>query len=354
MKILYGVQGTGNGHLSRARSMCKHLSNGPFEVDYLFSGRQREDYFDMDAFGNWDCRRGLTFSTNKGKIQILSTLRNVAAKTLINDIKSVRTDDYDLIISDYEPIVAWAAHRAKRDCLGIGHQYAFNHNIPIKGDNIATRLIMNKFAPTTHGLGLHWYHFNAPILPPIVDTLDHVAIQPSDDIIVYLPFEDPDSVCKLLKQVTTKRFQYFGHFKDTRIDQNIVCNPISREKFQKELHNCSGVISNAGFELASEAINLGKKILVKPLHGQMEQISNALAIQELGLGRAVNKLTPSVIEDWLHHQQAAKVDYPDVAQHIVEWLQTGNLQNQNDLIADLWNKTHSNGLSTFKPYQLAA
>jgi len=163
LKILYGVQGTGNGHLSRARSMSHHFNKSTFEVDYLFSGRDRANYFDMESFGNWDCKRGLTFSTHKGKIKIASTLKNVNANDLIKDIKALPLDDYDLIISDYEPITAWAAHKAKRHCLGIGHQYAFNHNIPIQGDNVITRLIMNKFAPTTHNLGLHWYHFNAPI-----------------------------------------------------------------------------------------------------------------------------------------------------------------------------------------------
>lgn len=355
MKILYGVQGTGNGHLSRARSMSYHLNNSLFEVDYLFSGRNHADYFDMEGFGNWDCKRGLTFSTHRGKIKIFSTLKNVKAGELIHDIKNLHLDDYDLIISDYEPITAWAAHRAKRDCLGIGHQYAFNYDIPLKGDNIVTRLIMNKFAPTTHNLGLHWYHFNAPILPPIIDTLEATDNSKSSDaVIVYLPFEDPDSVCKLLKQFPGTRFLYFGNFPATRIDNNIVINPIAREKFQRELAAAKGVICNAGFELASESIHLGKKILVKPLHGQMEQVSNALALQQLGLGKATNKLTVAVIEKWLREFVPRQVRYPDVAKHIVAWLTQGDFKNQEDLIAQLWQLTQSNGLSTFKPYKKAA
>ncbi|MBP7664242.1 MAG: glycosyltransferase, partial [Shewanella sp.] len=39
MRILYGVQGTGNGHLSRARVMAKALMKQDIEVDFLFSGR---------------------------------------------------------------------------------------------------------------------------------------------------------------------------------------------------------------------------------------------------------------------------------------------------------------------------
>jgi uncharacterized protein (TIGR00661 family) len=47
---------------------------------------------------------------------------------------------------------------------------------------------------------------------------------------------------------------------------------------------------NAGFELASEAMFLGKKILVKPLAGQMEQLSNALVIDSLELGMVMKRL----------------------------------------------------------------
>ncbi len=47
MRILYGVQGTGNGHLSRARVVAKALAKHYIQVDYFFSGRQPEQFFDM-------------------------------------------------------------------------------------------------------------------------------------------------------------------------------------------------------------------------------------------------------------------------------------------------------------------
>ena len=45
MKILYGVQGTGNGHVTRARIMAKAFAAKGVEVDWVFSGRPREDFF---------------------------------------------------------------------------------------------------------------------------------------------------------------------------------------------------------------------------------------------------------------------------------------------------------------------
>lgn len=45
MKILYGVQGTGNGHIARARAMSKAFESHDVQVDFLFSGRAPENTF---------------------------------------------------------------------------------------------------------------------------------------------------------------------------------------------------------------------------------------------------------------------------------------------------------------------
>ena len=42
IKILYGVQGTGNGHLTRARELGQSLKAAGVQVDFVFSGRNRE------------------------------------------------------------------------------------------------------------------------------------------------------------------------------------------------------------------------------------------------------------------------------------------------------------------------
>ena len=76
MKILYGIQATGNGHITRARAICEAFTKLDIEVDYLFSGREREKFFDMEAFGNWRCLPGLTFIHKEGKIRPLATFRH--------------------------------------------------------------------------------------------------------------------------------------------------------------------------------------------------------------------------------------------------------------------------------------
>jgi len=68
MKILYGIQGTGNGHISRARMLARHFQKTNIDVTYLFSGRDRDDFFDMEIFGDFICVRGLTFYSIDGAV----------------------------------------------------------------------------------------------------------------------------------------------------------------------------------------------------------------------------------------------------------------------------------------------
>jgi uncharacterized protein (TIGR00661 family) len=60
LKILYGVQGTGNGHIARTRALLPALKNKDVEIDFVFSGRSEEDFFDMQEYGNYRVFRGLT------------------------------------------------------------------------------------------------------------------------------------------------------------------------------------------------------------------------------------------------------------------------------------------------------
>ena len=59
MKILFGVQGTGNGHISRSRTLARALRVRGLAVDYLFSGRPADGYFEMAEFGVSKSYRGL-------------------------------------------------------------------------------------------------------------------------------------------------------------------------------------------------------------------------------------------------------------------------------------------------------
>lgn len=348
MKILYGVQGTGNGHISRARAMAPYLEAAGAEVDYLFSGRNQSEYFDMEVFGQWQCQAGLTFISSQGKTCPVATLLHNKLGQLLNDIKTLDLCEYDLVISDFEPITAWAARRQKVRCVSFGHQYAFNYPIPIEGGNWLSRNMMRWMAPAKLQLGLHWHHYDQPILPPIIDLTEQARPAIKDKILVYLGFESPDDVIPLLQRFPSKTFYYYGHFDKNEVRGNVQLRPLSRAGFKHDLADCEGVISNAGFELTSEALHLGKKVLVKPLTGQMEQLSNALAMRELALGDSMSHLDHRAIEAWLNSDHCPRCQYPDVAKSIVDYLLAGDFKEMElqALSDSLWAQTKTSNVIT--------
>jgi uncharacterized protein (TIGR00661 family) len=341
MKILYGIQGTGNGHLSRARAMAKHLIQTDADVTYLFSGRPHNDYFGMETFGKFETRSGLTFSIDQGKVQYLKTALHNNVFHFIRDVKQLNIDEYDIILNDFEPISAWAGKLRQKTVINLGHQSAFKYDIPVAGSNFLARIIFKYFAPGDINLGLHWYHFNQPILPPIINLdTDNGYISEDRKILVYLPFENQDKLIKTLQLFVDHEFYVYAKENVPLDFDNIHIRPFSVHGFQYDLATSNGVMCHAGFELPSECLYLGKKLLLKPVHNQMEQYSNAFALQQLKLGQIMNSVDCHSIEAWLDSKpHVIKVDYPDVAYHIVQWILDGNWNDVKSLSDNLWKKT---------------
>ncbi len=341
MRILFGVQGTGNGHITRARALSTELKNAGIEVDYIFSGRPASEYFNMEPFGSYKTYRGLTFATNNGQIQYLKTAITNNILNLRYEIKSLDVHDYDLIITDFEPVSAWAARLQNLPSLGIGHQYAFDYNIPVEGSNWMAKSIMKHFAPATVSLGVHWYHFDNPVLPPIIEApIEHARVQPRK-ILVYLPFENIKPICAWLEAEKDFEFYIYHHLTEPEEHGHLHLRPLSREKFQADLASCEGVITNSGFELAGETIQYGKKILTKPLHGQMEQISNAAALRILKRADVISTLNPAVLKAWLKKTNPDPIRYPNVAREIVKWIASGQQESLESLSQRLWKSCES-------------
>ena len=349
MKIFYGVQGTGNGHISRARALAPKFKEAGAQVTWLFSGRPRDAFFEMEAFGDYLWRPGLTFETRQGQVHYVQTgLRNNLPR-YIDDIRTLPLDDSDLVITDFEPVTAWAAKMRGIQTIGIGNQYAFGLDIPKAGHDFMGALILKHFAPATIPLGLHWHHFDQPILPPIVETHTANVSPKANKIIVYLPFEDIGAIIRLLRPFRSHEFHVYNPSGTSAISgraDHIVVKPLSRLEFQKDFADCEGVICNAGFGLPSEALHHGKKLLIKPLHRQIEQLSNALALCQLKLGEVMHELDSTVVAYWLATERACQIRYPDVADAIVTRLMQGGDTREQTWIQSVWERTQSEwGLS---------
>ncbi len=346
MKIFYGVQGTGNGHVTRARVLAPALKVAGLDVTYLFSGRNAEEYFDMEVFGDYRTARGLTFSSANGRVSYLKTLLHNSTTGFVKEIRELDLNDYDVVITYYEPVSAWAAKLQKKTVIGIGHQYAFSHKIPKAQPFNPSHLLLGLFAPVNIAIGVHWHHYDGFILPPIIERQQALQSQ-RDKIIVYLPFENPYQVREFLSPFKDRQFHVYTDKPDLieNAPEHLHFKKTSRKNFQNDMRDCAGIICNAGFELPSESLQLGKKLLVKPLDAQVEQLSNALALQKLDYATVMNSLDKSLLEKWLDRTQTVKADYPDVAGYIVDWLQAGEWNIGEEWIKNIWQHVSVEAIS---------
>ena len=251
---------------------------------------------------------------------------------------SLDLSPYDLVITDFEPITAWAAKLRNKPCMGIGHQYAFGSATPLGGDSFISRLILKNFAPATKSIGLHWSDYDDNILPPIIDTQLR-ASKKKEHIIVYLPFEDQQSVISLLNEVDEYEFIFYSPDYEEGEYANVTVYKTNYLGFKRDLSAASGVICNSGFELISECLHLGLPILTKALGGQMEQHSNALALRQLSYANVVDELSVAHINSWLSCTNNKLLKpWPDVALAISQMIVNDNWQHFSEIKADLWQQ----------------
>lgn len=339
MKILYGVQGTGNGHIARARVMAAAFAQrNDLDVDFLFSGRPAQDYFNMDVFGEFETRRGLTFITEQGAVNTWKTLKQAGLLQFRRDYQSLDLRDYDLVLNDFEPISAWAAKKQAIPAISISHQAAFAYDVPKQGHDWKDAFITRYFAPTPINIGVHWYHFGHPIIPPFIE--EQPLEQPHNKhTLVYLPFEELDEIRLLLEPLSEVNFECFHpKLSADKKEGNIQWRKTSKPLFREALLHCNGVVANAGFELSSEALRLGKKLLLKPLLGQFEQLSNVQTLLLLDLCSSMYSLDTDALEQWLEKPQNSPIKFPNNPNILIDWLLQKQWHDLDGLCKNLWRE----------------
>ena len=338
MRILYGVQATGQGHISRARAMAQAFKQHPdVDVTWLFSGRPRERLFDMEPFGDFQHRAGLTFVTEAGRLRYRKTIMANRYWQFARDVQRLDVKAYDLIVTDYEPVTAWAGKLKGQSVLGIGHQYAFGKNTPVEGRSLAQHAVMSLFAPVAQGVGLHWSDFGANILPPILDLPPAPTAAANDHILVYLPFEDQSAVTKWLNGFSEHRFIQYASTLPNDEQGNVKRRTANIAGFKSDLASARGVVCNCGFELISECLHWRKPVLTKPLAKQMEQLSNGAALETLGYATVMRQIDNDLTARWLAAPHPAPgLSFPDVSATLASWLADGAKAPVATLGAALW------------------
>lgn len=327
MKILYAVQGTGNGHLSRAKAFVPAFEKF-VRVDLLVSGMHSE----IDPGHRIRYRfNGLGFKFGKqGGIDLFSTWYHGDILRFFREADSLDMSEYDMVVNDFEPVSARAAKRAGVPCIGLSNQCVLLDSKIPKPENVqpghVTKAVFKHYAPVDVAYGFHYTDLNRFITtPPVREEVRKLKPEEGSHYLVYLPFYSDEKIVKALNAFPRHRWVVFSkHGGKRRFCGNVELIPVNDGTFLDCLATCKGVFCSAGFGITTEALFLGKKLLVMPMKKQFEQACNAYSLAAFGVN-SVKSLKPEFrgeIAQWLQSRHTVQVHYPDRTECIAERILT--------------------------------
>ena len=325
LKILYGIQCTGNGHLTRSKEIIKYLklnySDRIDKIDVCLSGNFSQiDTPELDVRYKY---RGLGFDMTNGKISVLTTLKNFGLWQFFKSIFDPKIKDYDIIISDFEPITCWAGIFRGKKVLGVGNHYKFLSNKKFL-KNLSPNYFYNKMlakmvAPVSKYIAFDYLKENDNDFFPIIrPTLRKINLTEENFYIVYLSSYTSDDQVKFFNLFPNESFYIFnGDIKEASNFENIKLRPIDKNIFTEKLIRCKGVITHTGFQTTAECLFLGKKLMVMPIKKQIEQIYNTKTLKKFGV-ISTDSLDIEVFDDFFDNDYSVKLNYIDEMKEISE------------------------------------
>lgn len=324
MKILYAIQGTGNGHLARATEIIPELKKIG-ETHILVSGIQSDISLPFRIDYNF---YGLSFiNGKKGGVDFFRTLLKLKLCRLFYNILSLPINNYDIVISDFEPVSAWACLLNGKKCIGLSHQNSVLHPLapqPLKKD-LFGKFILKYYAYTPIKYGFHFSSLDENNFTPIIRSgVRKAQAQKQAYYTVYLPAYSDNEIEKILSQFTHIKWDIFSktckvHYQK----ENLTFYPISIEAFTKSFVNCKGILTTAGYETPSEAIFMGKKLCVVPTINQYEQACNAEFLKQMGIC-VIYKFEAQQNEfmEWVKSESTLKMEFENQTERIIRKLIT--------------------------------
>lgn len=320
MKILFAVQGTGNGHISRAREVIPHLLNHG-ELDIMISGTQADVSLPYPIKYQVP---GVSFTFGKhGGVDLWDTFAHLRPMHLFKDIQSLPVDRYDLVINDFEPVSAWACKLKRKPCIALSHQSSFlSAKTPRpKHKDVFAEGIFTQYAPVSDAYGFHFDRYDTFISPPVIrGDIRNLEVSNKGHITVYLPAHGDQILIKQFTQVKEVEWEVFSkHSKVAYTIENVHIKPVLNDDFTRSLASSDGLVTAGGFESPAEAMFLGKKVLSIPMSGQYEQQCNAEAMKQMGVTvvKEIDNRFVQTLTHWVREVKPLTIHFPDLTGEIV-------------------------------------
>jgi uncharacterized protein (TIGR00661 family) len=330
MKIFYAIQGTGNGHISRAEQLYPYLQKHG-EVDFFLSGSNAQlqtplpiKYRSNGISLHYKTTGGMDY----GKIS------KSLSFNIFKEAKALPVEQYDLIINDFEFITSLACSLKKKKSIQFGHQASFQSKLTPRPNtfNPIGNLILNKFVKSTDYLGLHFESYDKNIYNPIIkDEIINASPIDNGHITVYLPQYSVSFLSPYLLAQSKLNFEIFT--KEVKLPttyKNLTILPIDNKTFTQSLIHCHGIITAGGFETPAEALYLKKKLLSIPILNHFEQECNGAALEKLGVTviEKIDKNFNQVLTQWIQAENTVQFKLTHSTEEIVNLLMQQVAYNQ--------------------------
>jgi uncharacterized protein (TIGR00661 family) len=323
--ILYGVNGEGAGHSTRAKEVLSHLvaQGHTVHVATFDRGlRNLKQHFEVTEIF------GFRFAYVNNRVRYKRTVaKNLitipqAAKSLVRVKHLVDEQQVDLVITDFEPLTCQVGHKKGLPVISIDNQHcltnaAVSYPKQYRRDAAAAKLVTRLMTPRADAY-LVISFFAAPIrkrntflFPPLLrqEILDASPTE-GDHVLVYVTSPAP-ALAKLLRSVHCG-FVAYGFGREGQ-DGNILYKKPSLNGFFADLVSARAVVANSGFSLVTEALHLAKPYLAVPVSHQFEQVFNAYWLEKSGYGAYWDMLNKERVEAFLYnlpHYREALAQYP--------------------------------------------
>jgi uncharacterized protein (TIGR00661 family) len=324
--ILYGVNGEGAGHSTRAREVITHLQKQGHTLHVASFDRGLRNLSEFDVTEIFGFR--LTYVNNRVRYKRtlarnLMTARQ-AGKSAKELKKLVTNRKVDLVITDFEPLTCHVGHQLGLPVISIDNQHcltnaAVSYPRQYRRDAAAAKLVTRLMTPHADAY-LVISFFAAPVkkrntflFPPLLRQ-EIIEAQPTqgEHVLVYVTSPAP-ALARVLGSVRA-HFIAYGFGKDGE-EGNILYRKPSMEGFLRDLTSAKAIVANSGFSLVTEALHLAKPYLAVPVEHQFEQIFNAYWLQKMGYGAYWEELDKERVESFLSKLQLYQEKLADYPRH---------------------------------------
>lgn len=309
--ILYGVNGEGSGHSSRAREVISHLEARGHRVHVASFDRGLRNLSNDFEVTEID---GLRLAYVHNRVRYGKTvLRNLlhvpqAARSVRMLERKAASWNLDVVITDFEPISCHVGHKLDLPVIAIDNQHLLTdaeitYPREYRREAAATKLVTRLMTPRADAyLVISFFQARVKkkktfLFPPILRDEVLRATPTSEDFVLVYVTSAATELTDILKSVR-QRFVCYGFNREGK-DGNLEFRKPGLDTFLQDLSACRAVIANAGFSLISEALYLRKPYLAWPVKRQFEQIFNAYYIGRTGYGAYWEDLNRERVESFL-------------------------------------------------------